>query len=117
MKKSLFVLLSIFALGACSKDDEKDAIDCFADALFVDAHHSASTEDPHTINFNVSYNGENTVDKSIKWDYGDGTTNTVNGLTTSHTYSQPGTYTVKASVSVNNGSCTHQVKETVNISE
>lgn len=117
MKKALLPLVSFFLIVACSKDDGKDAVDCFADALFVDGHHSASAENPHTINFNVTYSGTNTLDNTIKWDYGDGNVQTVAGVTTSHTYTQPGTYAVKASVSVNNASCTHQVRETVNINE
>lgn len=117
MKKYLFLLSAVFALGACSKDDGENALDCLADAIYVDVHHSASAENPRIINLNVSYDGDNTLDNTIEWDYGDGNTQTVTGASTSHTYSQPGTYTVKASVSVNNGSCTHGVKETVTINE
>lgn len=40
-----------------------------------------------------------TTISSIEWDFGDG--NTGNGLTVNHTYSAPGTYTVKAILTIN----------------
>ena len=49
-----------------------------------------------TVNFDASNSTDNFVIASYEWDFGDGTTGT--GMTTNHTYTEPGTYTVTLTV-------------------
>jgi len=111
---STLMLISLFIIG-CSKDTEKDIVDCFGASLLTNVHHTTSNENPKTIHFNVSYSGSSTLKNTITWHYGDGTTETVKGTSTSHTYSKAGAYTVKAAVSFVSPSCTIEVKENVEI--
>lgn len=111
MKKMLFFVPLLF-LG-CSKDDGKDVVDCIGQSLFADVHHT--NEGGTNVNLNVSYKGSHTLKNTITWDYGDGKVETVNGTTTSHTYAQPGSYKVKASVSLVSPDCTFEVKEDVTV--
>ena len=50
---------------------------------------------------------------NFEWRFGDGQTGT--GQTTSHTYSQPGTYQVTLTVSTGNGHCSHQITKTITV--
>ena len=50
---------------------------------------------------------------SYQWNFGDGSTGT--GASTSHTYSQPGTYQATLTVSTGNGHCTDQITKTVTV--
>jgi len=111
MKKPMFAMFFFIFLFGCGSDESENIVDCFGQSLLVNVHHSV--ENGKTVNFNVSYNGEYTLKNSIVWDYGDGIKETVNGVTTSHTYSQSGTYTARASVSLTDPSCTFEVKEVV----
>lgn len=55
------------------------------------------------------YKGDN--QKSCRWDFGDGSTG--DGLTVKHTYSQPGTYWVKAEVTSEDGTTDHAARRVV----
>ena len=50
---------------------------------------------------------------SFQWRFGDGQTGT--GQTTSHTYSQPGSYQVTLTVSTGNGRCSHEITKTITV--
>jgi hypothetical protein len=120
MKKILlFIPLIALAITACSKDDGKSVVDCFGESLFVDVHHTASAENSRTINFNVTYSGSHTLNNSITWNFGDGTSQTATGTAISHTYAQHGNYTAKANVSINKDSesCSYSVNESVSIAQ
>ncbi|MDR2272900.1 MAG: PKD domain-containing protein [Sphingobacterium sp.] len=109
-----FCLLSLLTFFSCGKA-EKSIVDCFGESILVDVHHKAAADAASKIDFNVSYGGDHKMDTAIKWDFGDGTIQTLNGLTASHTYSKAGTYTVIAKVGLNNGGCSFDIKETVTI--
>jgi len=119
MKKALllfFCTVSVIVTVSCNDDDAESAADCLNEASFLNVNHSANSENPMIVDFWVAYSGVYSLDSSIKWDFADGTpVQSVNGTTVSHTFSSPGTYTVKAKISLNNGSCSHEITETVNL--
>lgn len=83
----------------------------------MDVSHTVDTEDPHTINFTFTYNGEKTLDSNIHWDFGDGQNQTVSGTTASHTYAGPGSNTVKIKPTVRKGggSCSPELERHITI--
>lgn len=118
MKKSK-VLIAVIAFGsliACCNDDIKSVVDCFGESLLLDVHHSKATENPKQVSFEVSYLGDHSLDGTIKWNFDDGTAvETLTGTTATHTYTSAGTYHATATVSLNGGGCSYDVKETVTI--
>ncbi|MHA3788679.1 PKD domain-containing protein [Flavobacterium hauense] len=110
------VLFSLAWLGSCGNDDG-NVIDCLGENLFMDVSHTVDTEDPHKISFTYSYNGEKTLDSKINWDYGDGKKETLTGTTATHTYAQPGKYTVKIqpTVRAGGGSCSPELERHITI--
>jgi len=65
-----------------------------------------------TVSFDASASSDNVGIVSYQWDFGDGTTGT--GKTTTHTYANPGTYTVTLTVKdAANNSATHSITITV----
>ncbi|MXV53003.1 PKD domain-containing protein [Pedobacter sp. HMF7647] len=71
--------------------------------------YTTASDNPKTIYFIIDYNGSLTVN-SVEWNYGDGTKETINGTTASHTYQQAGTYTSQAKVNLKNGKSTCSVE-------
>ena len=63
----------------------------------------------------LKYLGSKTI-SGIKWEYGDGSTESTTGLVGNHTYASAGTYTVKARVSFRDGKSTCEVDPTKNVS-
>jgi gliding motility-associated-like protein len=59
----------------------------------------------------VQFTNESVLPLSQVWDFGDGTTSTL--LSPNHTYASFGTYTV--TLTVTNGSCTHQISKIINL--
>ncbi len=114
VRLKLGIITVLVAVGfSCSKA-AKDAIDCLAEALLVSMSHSTDAANSKKINFVINYSGTYTV-SSVQWDYGDGQSQTITGLTATHTYAAAGTYTVKTKVTVKNGSsnCTVEPTKTV----
>lgn len=109
----LFLFFCLFGAASCSDKEEKSVVDCLGDAILTSIDHSASAQNSSLINFEVKYSGNYILDSTVKWDFGDGKQQTGTGKTISHTYTAPGTYHVIGKVSVNNGGCIHDVKETV----
>ena len=113
-------LLNLFALGAfllvsCGKEDGRDIVDCVGESLLAKVHAVVDAPNPKMYDFSVSYSGSHTLKAAIRWDYGDGTVETVNGTFTTHTYKTAGTYTVKASVSLVNPDCTFDLKHNITV--
>lgn len=96
-KTLLIALLSTTLLG-CKKVVES-AVNCIGESLLVSVHHSAATDNSKKINFTVNYSGSFTV-SAIKIEYGDGSSETISGNTSSHTYQAAGTYKAKISVTL-----------------
>ena len=119
-RKITIIAMLLFAISmsfsACKKDTE-DVIDCLADGFLVEVSHTADTQNSKIIHFEVTYSGDHQLDNSIKWDFGDGTTETLSGATAQHTYSATGTFHAKAEITVRNGDawCGHDLTETVDV--
>ncbi|MEL1255646.1 PKD domain-containing protein [Flavobacterium sp. DGU38] len=119
MRKKITVLfvvvLSVFSFS-CGDDLEK-ALDCTGENLLVQLESTADASNVKKIDYEIDYSGSYTV-KSVKWTFGDGSVQTVNGTTVSHTYTAAGTFLVKADVTLKSGgsSCTstHSKSVTVN---
>ncbi|HKO77502.1 MAG TPA: PKD domain-containing protein [Flavobacterium sp.] len=113
----LFAVVILFLNFSCSKDDVSKGIDCVAESFFVKLKHTTDAANPKKINYEIEYTGSYTL-SSVKWTFGDGTTETVSGTTVSHIYTEAGTFTVKADVTIkkDNESCTssHTKSVTVN---
>lgn len=109
---ALFVLI----FNACSKKDLESTIDCVGESLLISISHPADANDPKTINYAVNYSGDKTV-ASVDWDFGDGSSQTVNNTTISHSYTTSGNYTVKVKVHLKSGSatCTSEPQVTVTV--
>lgn len=117
MKKlhTIFFILITIVVFACKKET-KPMVDCLGESFFVSVSHTASPNDSKQINFVVSYSGSQSVDNSVKWDFGDGTDiQTVNSLSTNHIYSGSGTFNVKATITLNDGECSYSIDEAVTV--
>jgi hypothetical protein len=112
----LFIFFLLFISFSCGKDDIEKGIDCVAESVNVHLKHTADATNAKKIDFVIDYTGTYTF-KSVKWTFGDGTTETVNGKTVSHTYTTAGTFTVKADVAIQNGKtiCTSSPTKSVTV--
>lgn len=118
MKKLKLLLLAITAgiIMSCGDDDTKSIVDCFGESLLINVYHEKVEANPKEVTFEVKYFGDHDLDGAIKWKFDDGTpVQTVNGTTATHTYTTAGTYHATATVSLNGGGCSYDVKETVTI--
>lgn len=118
MKKTGILLLTLITVitltVSCGKED--DIVDCFGESLLLSIHHYKSAENLKEVNFTVKYSGDHPFDNTVKWNFGDGTpVQTFTGKEAKHTYQNPGSYTAKATVSLNNGKCSYDLDETVTI--
>jgi len=118
MKKGILLLfvIAMIQLHSGCKKATTDAIDCFGESLLISLTHTADATNSKLINFQITYSGSYTV-QSVEWQFGDGSTATVNGLTTTHTYTANGNYTVKANVNIKNGgnTCTSSPEKNITI--
>lgn len=116
MKKLSILFLAFGAVVILSCGKEDDILDCFAQSVLLNVHHSTSGDNPKQVNFNVSYSGDHSLDGNVQWDFGDGTgVQNVNGVTANHIYANAGSYQVKAVVAINGGSCSYDLKESVTV--
>ena len=118
MKNTAIVIGSVLALFisfSCGDELEK-GIDCVAESTFVQLKHTADATNENKIDYKIEYSGTYTL-TSVKWTFGDGTTETINGNTVSHTYASAGTYTVKADVTIRKGGnrCTSSPTKSVTV--
>lgn len=116
--KTIKLLLAVFTVSlsvSCEKAEES-IVNCLFEQALLDVHHSVSDENPLQVDLNVTYYGSETFDGYVIWDFGDGTpAQVLLGKDASHTYASGGTYTVKATLKINNGSCTFSPTETVHL--
>jgi len=104
MKKiaAIFMFTLVFlAINSCSKHDDEHIIDCLGESLLTELKHSPDPANSKTINYSVQYNGTNKV-TYVKWTFGDGTPirNIMTPGSVSHTYTNAGTFEVKADVTL-----------------
>lgn len=117
MKRLFLIAFITFMVIACDKDDAKSIVDCYGESIFLNVHHSIASENPKQVTYRVTYEGSHTLNNTVKWNFGDGTQQTVTGTEVIHTYSQAGNYTAIASVkvSVNGSTCSSDLHEHVTI--
>ncbi|RZL33255.1 MAG: PKD domain-containing protein, partial [Pedobacter sp.] len=93
-KKQLLAsaLVIMMAFAGCKKAAES-MIDCFSESVLVSVHVSVNATNAKQINTEVRYSGSKKV-TGVKWEYGDGGTESTTALTGSHTYNSAGNYTI-----------------------
>ncbi len=113
--------LSLFFLSqtGCKKAIE-DAIDCTTESFFLSVTGNVDANNPKLFHFtfvNNDSSGDYTLDNEIKWDFGDGVTQTSQGLTIDHTYASTGSFTAKANYTLRKGSssCSGYKEKTINV--
>lgn len=118
MRKKITILFAaVLTLLSLSCGDDLDrAFDCTGENLLVSLGHAMDATNAKKIDYEIKYTGDYKVE-SVKWTFGDGTTQTINGSTVSHTYSAAGTFSVKAEVTLKNGgsSCTSPHSKTITV--
>lgn len=92
------VFLTLLATSCSSKDLEK-VFDCLGESARVGIEVENENGD-RTVNFSIDYFGDLNVG-TVAWVFGDGNTGT--GASTSHTYAEAGTYSVRAIVNLSDG--------------
>lgn len=112
----LFIGMMLFLNFSCSKDDVSKGIDCFAEDLFIKVKHTTDATNPKKVDFVIEYTGKHTL-SSVKWTFGDGTTQTVTGNTVSHIYSGAGTFQLRADITIksDSGTCTTSPTRSVTV--
>jgi len=113
--------LSLFFLSqsGCKKAVE-DAIDCTTESFFLYITGNVDANNLKLFHFtfvNNDSSGDYTLDNEIKWDFGDGVTQTSQGMTIDHTYANTGSYTAKASYTLRKGSssCSGYKEKAINV--
>lgn len=114
MKIKFFAVLSLLLIVMAScKDDIEEATDCIGESVFTSMKHQASASNAREVTFTIEYIGDHTV-SSVDWDFGDGSTQNVQGLTATHTYSAPVTANVTANIHLSGG-CSFKKEKSVTI--
>ena len=106
---TILLIVSSLNFVSCKKDIE-DSIDCLSEGFLISVSHTPDAQDSKKITFKITYSGDHSLDNSVKWDFGDGQTET-KGTEVTHTYSNTGAFTVKAmDITVRNGDawCSHE---------
>lgn len=104
------LLAMVMLLTNCKKVTEK-VIDCFGEAIETSLHVTVNATNSKQVTTEVKYWGNKTITK-VKWEFGDGITVVTTGLTSHHTYTVAGTYTVKARVTLAKGTSSCEVDPT-----
>ncbi|WP_316815254.1 PKD domain-containing protein [Pedobacter nyackensis] len=107
------LLIVVTSFAACKKTSER-VIDCFGESLLVSVHVKIDAANGKQVTTEVKYLGSKTI-SGVKWEYGDGSTESTTGLTGDHTYVSAGSYTVKARVSFTDGKSSCEVDPTKNV--
>lgn len=104
------VLLAMATFAGCKKAEE-GIVDCLSESIKTGVHVTVSAGNAKQVSTEVTYWGHKTI-TSVKWEFGDGTTATTTGLSSSHTYTTAGNYTVKARVTFTEGKSSCEVDPT-----
>lgn len=114
----LFALF-LFIEPGCKKAID-DAIDCVIESVLLSVNAEIDGSNVKLVHFefiNNDTNGSFTLDKEIKWDFGDGNTVTSATLKVDHIYSLAGDYTITATYTLRRGtaSCTGPKEKNITI--
>lgn len=114
MMKTGKLMMGVLMIGmlfvGCKKSSER-IVDCFGESLKLSVHVTVNPNNAKQVSTEVKYWGEKKI-SGIKWEYGDGATETTTGLTGNHLYASAGTYTVKARVTFTEGKSSCEVDPT-----
>ncbi|TNJ46133.1 PKD domain-containing protein [Tamlana fucoidanivorans] len=115
--KLVLLMLTVFLIESCSKDDAKNTIDCLFSGLNFDVSHEVDATNSKLVMFTVTYSGDYAMGNNITWDFGDGAVEVITGNTATHEYATTGEYTVKVKPREENGEayCIPEKKEKVTI--
>lgn len=116
MKKLGLLIVCALLLSISCKKATEESIDCIVELLFASISYTANQDDPKEITLTLNYGGEFNI--SILWEYGDGTSETKTGNTTTHLYSSAGAYPVKANITLSadkHSSCSTSKTKTVDV--
>lgn len=101
---ALFTALMFVFILSCRKSVD-EAVDCLGESFLLSFTHSVAPTNSREIRFTVNYTGTHDL-TSVTWDYGDGSTQAVNAPGVVHIYTAPGTYEVKANITLKRGNTT-----------
>jgi hypothetical protein len=96
---AIVISLIFLSQTGCKKIID-DAISCTTESFFLYIEGDVDASNLKLFHFtfvNSDTSGDYILDNQIKWDFGDGVTETSQGLTIDHTYASTGSYTAKAS--------------------
>ena len=112
--KILMLVLVFCMFNSCSKNE--DIVDCFGDSGSTELKYYYNGINKTIITYSIEYSGNHRI-TSVKWTFGDGTTETINSArgTVSHDYITDGTYEVKADVNISDGSSSCTVSHTKSV--
>lgn len=114
MRIKFFAALSLILIAMVScKNLVEDITDCLGESVLTSMKHAASASNAREVTFTIEYAGSHTVG-SVDWDFGDGSTQNVKGLTVTHTYSASETVNVTANVHLT-GACSFEMEKSVTI--
>lgn len=127
MKKSflfagLIHLTVVFSWVSCKEVVETE-LDCTFESAYLSLKYQVDESNPLLVDFTFvnkdTVDNRFTLDPEIKWDFGDGSPETTQGLQISHTYSDAGSYDVKAYYTLRKGSttCTSSKNKTINLTQ
>ncbi|MFH6993329.1 PKD domain-containing protein [Flavobacterium sp. FlaQc-48] len=99
MKKAanFLVLLTIFFITNSCSEQLEAITNCLGESAQVEIKYSLDPVNARKINYSIKYTGSGTLN-SVKWTFGDGTTETVTGTKVTHTYETVGSYEVIADI-------------------
>lgn len=97
-KLILGVMVAFLMLSSCKKEEK--ILDCYGEAVKASVLVTVNTTNPKQVTTEVKYSGDKKV-TNVQWEFGDGITVTTTGLTSTHTYTAAGSYTVRARVTLN----------------
>lgn len=104
---ALFLSFILIEMG-CKKGID-DSIDCIVESAFLEINDSTDQNNPKLVYFefvNTDTEGGFSLDNTIAWDFGDGSTATSTNHKIDHTYTNSGDFTVKGSYTLRRGDAT-----------
>ncbi len=117
MKKLGLLIFCALMLSLSCKKRADEVIDCGLELLFTSLSYIANPDDPKEIDFSLTqYDEEFTT--TVEWLFGDGTSETKTGVTTSNRYDTAGRYEVKANITLSGDhhvSCSVSKSKTVDV--
>ncbi|WP_291906467.1 PKD domain-containing protein [Chitinophaga sp. CB10] len=102
MKQLLLCPLFVLLVSGCGKTD-RSALDCAAASDAIKLEYATDPANARKVDYTIRYTGDVAI-TSVTFDYGDGKAESLAVLTGTHTYAQPGSYTVKATLTLQNSS-------------